>query len=135
VKPIGISPRRARLFLIDGSSYIYRAFFALPPAVNSAGFPTNATYGFINFMLKLLKRHQPEYLAVVLDAGRETFRNQMFADYKPIGRNLRRVCFCSFRISAEPWMPSTFSVSNFRVMRLTISSVLFVRNYATKTVI
>lgn len=77
-----MTPRRPRLFLIDGSSYIYRAFFALPPAVNSGGFPTNATYGFINFMLKLLKRHEPEYLAVVLDAGRETFRNQTFADYK-----------------------------------------------------
>ena len=74
--------RRPRLFLIDGNSYIYRAFFALPPTVNSAGFPTNAIYGFINFMLKLLKRHQPEYLAVVLDAGRQTFRKQMFADYK-----------------------------------------------------
>jgi DNA polymerase I len=77
-----MTPRRPRLFLIDGSSYIYRAFFALPPTVNSAGFPTNAIYGFINFMLKLLKRHQPEYLAVVLDAGRETFRHEMFADYK-----------------------------------------------------
>jgi DNA polymerase I len=77
-----MTPRRPRLFLIDGSSYIYRAFFALPPTVNSAGCPTNAIYGFINFMLKLLKRHQPEYLAVVLDAGRETFRNQIFADYK-----------------------------------------------------
>jgi DNA polymerase I len=77
-----MSPRRPRLFLIDGSSYIYRAFFALPPTVNSAGCPTNAIYGFINFMLKLLKQHQPEYLAVVLDAGRETFRHQMFADYK-----------------------------------------------------
>ena len=74
--------RRPRLFLVDGSSYIYRAFFALPPAVNSAGFPTNAVYGFINFILKLLKRHQPEYMTVVLDAGRETFRTRMFAGYK-----------------------------------------------------
>jgi DNA polymerase-1 len=74
--------QRPRLFLIDGSCYVYRAFFALPPAVNSAGFPTNATYGFIGFMLKLLKGYQPEYLAVVLDAGRETFRNQIFGDYK-----------------------------------------------------
>jgi DNA polymerase-1 len=77
-----------RLFLIDGNSYIYRAFFALPPAVNFAGFPTNATYGFISFMMKLMKRHQPEYLAVVLDAGRQTFRNQMFVEYK---RNRRQV--------------------------------------------
>ena len=77
-----MTPRRPRLFLIDGSSYIYRAFFALPTSINSAGFPTNAIYGFINFMLKLLKQHQPEYLAVVLDAGRETFRHQLFAQYK-----------------------------------------------------
>ena len=74
--------RPPRLFLIDGSSYIYRAFFAFPPAFNSAGFPTNATYGFTSFMMKLLKRHRPENLAVVLDAGRQTFRNQMFVDYK-----------------------------------------------------
>jgi DNA polymerase-1 len=71
-----------RLFLIDGSSYIYRAFFALPLAFNSAGFPTNATYGFISFMMKLLRSHKPEYLAVVLDAGHQTFRNQMFLEYK-----------------------------------------------------
>ena len=80
--------RPPRLFLIDGGSYIYRAFFALPPALNSAGFPTNATYGFISFMMKLMKRHQPEYLAFALDAGRQTFRNQMFVDYK---RNRRQI--------------------------------------------
>jgi DNA polymerase-1 len=74
--------RRPRLFLIDGSSYIYRAFFASPPAFNLSGFPTNATYGFINFMLKLVRQHRPEYIAVILDAGRQTFRNQMFLDYK-----------------------------------------------------
>ena len=74
--------RPSRLVLIDGSSYIYRAFFALPPSVNSAGSPTNATYGFLSFMMKLLKRHRPEYVAVVLDASRQTFRNHMFAEYK-----------------------------------------------------
>lgn len=71
-----------RLFLVDGSSYIFRAFFALPPLTNSAGLPTNAIYGFINMMLKFIKQHQPQYLGVVLDAGRETFRNELFADYK-----------------------------------------------------
>ena len=74
--------RRPRLFLVDGSSYIFRAFFALPPVINSAGFPTNAIYGFTNLMLKFLKQHRPDYLAVVLDAGRKTFRNEMFTDYK-----------------------------------------------------
>ena len=72
----------ARLFLVDGSSYIFRAFFALPPLTNAAGLPTNAIYGFTNMMLKFIKQHQPQYLAVALDAGRETFRNEMFADYK-----------------------------------------------------
>ena len=71
-----------RLFLVDGSSYIFRAFFALPPLTNSAGLPTNAIYGFINMMLRFIKQHHPQYLAVVLDAGRETFRNELFADYK-----------------------------------------------------
>jgi DNA polymerase-1 len=71
-----------RLFLIDGSAYIFRAFFAIPPLNNSAGLPTNAILGFTNILLKFLKQYKPEYVAVALDAGRETFRNQMFADYK-----------------------------------------------------
>jgi DNA polymerase-1 len=71
-----------RLFLIDGSSYIFRAFFAIPPLSNAAGLPTNAIFGFTNILLKLLKQHRPEYVVVALDAGRETFRNEMFADYK-----------------------------------------------------
>lgn len=71
-----------RLFLVDGSSYIFRAFFALPPLTNSAGLPTNAIYGFTNMMLKFIREHKPQYLAVALDAGRETFRNELFADYK-----------------------------------------------------
>lgn len=71
-----------RLFLIDGSAYIFRAFFAIPPLTNSAGLPTNAILGFTNILLKFLKQYKPEYVAVALDAGRETFRNQMFADYK-----------------------------------------------------
>jgi len=71
-----------RLFLIDGSSYIFRAFFAIPPLSNAAGLPTNAIFGFTNILLKLLKQYLPEYVVVALDAGRETFRNDMYADYK-----------------------------------------------------
>ena len=70
------------LFLIDGSSYIFRAFFAIPPMTNSAGLPTNAILGFTNILLKLLKQYKPEYVAVALDAGRKTFRNEMLAEYK-----------------------------------------------------
>jgi DNA polymerase-1 len=72
----------SRLFLVDGSAYIFRAFFAMPPLSNSAGLPTNAIYGFANMMLKFLKQHQPEFVVVALDAGRETFRNEIFTDYK-----------------------------------------------------
>ncbi|MSP39380.1 MAG: hypothetical protein EXR70_12895 [Deltaproteobacteria bacterium] len=71
-----------RLFLIDGSSYIFRAFFAIPLLTNAAGLPTNAIFGFTNILLKFLKQYKPEYVAVALDAGRVTFRNEMFAAYK-----------------------------------------------------
>ncbi len=73
---------RVRLYLIDGSSYIFRAFFALPPMSNSNELPTQAIYGFTTMTLKFLKEHQPEMLAVVLDAGRETFRNEIYHEYK-----------------------------------------------------
>jgi 5'-3' exonuclease len=77
-----MSEPTTRLFLIDGSSYIFRAFYAIPPLNNAAGLPTNAIFGFTNILLKFLKQYQPQYVAVALDAGRETFRNEMFADYK-----------------------------------------------------
>ena len=71
------------LFLIDGNSLAYRAFFALPDTIaTSRGEPTNAIFGFTNILLKFLKQYQPHYVAVALDAGRVTFRNEMFADYK-----------------------------------------------------
>ncbi|MEK6601699.1 MAG: 5'-3' exonuclease H3TH domain-containing protein [Candidatus Binatota bacterium] len=70
------------VYLIDGSSYIFRAFFALPPLSNASGLPTHAIYGFTTMTLKFLKTYRPEYLAVVLDAGRETFRNQIYHEYK-----------------------------------------------------
>lgn len=71
-----------RLFLIDGSSYIYRAFFAVPELYNSAGLPTNAILGFTNMMIDLLKRYQPDYVLVALDAGRSTFRHRLYSAYK-----------------------------------------------------
>lgn len=77
-----MTDERPRLFLIDGSSYIFRAFFAIPPFTNAGGLPTNAILGFTNMLLKLLQQHRPEYVAVALDAGKETFRHQIFAAYK-----------------------------------------------------
>jgi 5'-3' exonuclease len=71
-----------RLFLIDGSSYIFRAFFAIPPLTNGSGMPTNAILGFTNMVLKLLKQHRPEFVIVALDAGKKTFRNEIYEGYK-----------------------------------------------------
>lgn len=73
---------RPRLFLIDGSSYIFRAYYAIPSMNNSAGLPTNGIFGFTNILLKFLKQYKPEYVVVALDAGRKTFRNHLFAGYK-----------------------------------------------------
>lgn len=70
------------IILIDGSSYLYRAFHALPPLVNSKGQPTGAVYGVINMLRRLLKDYQPEYIAVVFDAKGKTFRDDLYADYK-----------------------------------------------------
>ncbi|MFQ5585833.1 MAG: DNA polymerase I [Thermodesulfobacteriota bacterium] len=74
--------KRERLFLIDGSSYIYRAFHAIPYLSNEKGLPTNAIYGFIQMLLKLIKGHNPDHLAVAFDAKGPTFRHRLFSDYK-----------------------------------------------------
>ncbi len=71
-----------RLFLIDGSSYIYRAFYAIGHLSNSRGLPTNAAYGFTQMLLKVLKDHHPDYLAVALDSRAPTFRSDLYKEYK-----------------------------------------------------
>lgn len=75
-----------RLYLIDGSSYIFRAYYALQKSSNSfmttSGLPTQAIYGFTTMTLKFLRDHRPQWLAVVLDTGGKTFRDQLFPDYK-----------------------------------------------------
>jgi DNA polymerase-1 len=73
---------RSTLYLIDGSGYIFRAFFALPQLNNSRGLPTNAVYGFIRMLLKLLKEERPRHIAVVFDSPRKTFRDDLFESYK-----------------------------------------------------
>src|SRR5690606_9124868 len=70
-----------RLVLIDGSSYLYRAFHALPPLSNAAGEPTGALFGVVN-MLRAHLKEQPEYIAFVVDAPGKTFRDDMYPEYK-----------------------------------------------------
>ena len=71
----------SRLVLIDGSSYLYRAFHALPPLSNAAGEPTGALFGVVN-MLRATLKEKPEYVAFVVDAPGKTFRDEMYAEYK-----------------------------------------------------
>jgi DNA polymerase-1 len=73
---------RRELVLVDGSGYIFRAFFALPQLNNSRGIPTNAVYGFIRMLVKLLKDVRPSHIAVVFDSAKKTFRDELFEDYK-----------------------------------------------------
>lgn len=72
----------ADLVLVDGSSYLYRAFHALPPLSNSRGEPTGAVLGVLNMLLKFVKEYRPEHIAVVFDAPGRTFRDDLFAQYK-----------------------------------------------------
>jgi DNA polymerase-1 len=67
---------------VDGSSYLYRAFHAMPNFGTSRGEPTGAVYGVVNMLRRLLKEHDPEYLAVVFDAPGKTFRDAIFPEYK-----------------------------------------------------
>src|SRR5271155_176722 len=71
-----------KLILVDGSSYLYRAFHALPPLSNSKGEPTGAVLGVLNMLNKLVKEESPTHVAVVFDAPGRTFRDDLFDQYK-----------------------------------------------------
>ena len=82
-----------QLVLVDGSSYLYRAFHAMPALTNSAGQPTGAVYGVTNMLRRLLKDYDPAHVAVVFDAKGKTFRDDLYAEYKanrpPMPQELR----------------------------------------------
>lgn len=70
------------LILVDGSSYLYRAYHAFPPLTNSAGEPTGAMYGVLNMLRSLIMQYKPTHAAVVFDAKGKTFRDELFEHYK-----------------------------------------------------
>ncbi|MEA1935661.1 MAG: DNA polymerase I, partial [Thermodesulfobacteriota bacterium] len=74
--------KKPTLFLVDGSNYMYRAFYAIRELSNSKGFPTNAIYGFTKMLMKLCRDWKPDYIAVVFDVKGPTFRNEAYDQYK-----------------------------------------------------
>ena len=72
----------SRLLLIDAANTIYRAFFALPPLRSAKGLPTNANYGFVTMLQKVIRELAPDQLAIVFDAPGKSFRHGLYAGYK-----------------------------------------------------
>ncbi|MFF0975592.1 5'-3' exonuclease, partial [Proteus mirabilis] len=68
--------------LVDGSSYLYRAYHAFPPLTNSKGEPTGAMYGVLNMLRSLIIQYKPSHVAVVFDAKGKTFRDELYEEYK-----------------------------------------------------
>ncbi len=77
-----MASRKPSLYLIDGNSYIYRAFYAIRGLATSRGFPTNAAYGFTNMLMKVVNEKKPEYLAVCFDPKGATTRHRIYEEYK-----------------------------------------------------
>src|SRR6266702_2332882 len=121
--PAGALKKADHVFLVDGSSYIFRAYHALPPLNRkSDGLQVNAVLGFCNMLWKLLRDMKPEerptHLAVIFDKSEHTFRNEFYPAYKA-----RRTTSCrSSNISARRFAPSTFPASSRPGSRPTTSS-------------
>ena len=71
-----------KIFIIDGNSLMNRAFYALPLLANANGIYSNAVFGFLNCIIKLMSENKPDYFVVAFDHARKTFRNELFVDYK-----------------------------------------------------
>ena len=95
------------LLLVDGSSYLYRAFHAMPSLTNSKGVPTGAAYGITNMLKRILAEYDPDYMAVVFDARGKTFRDDLYPEYKatraPMPDELRAQVDADSRAGARRW--------------------------------
>ena len=96
-----------RLFLVDGNSLAYRAYFALPETIaTSEGFPTNALYGFASMLLKVLAEFAPAHVVVAWDARERTFRTRTTRSTRPIAGRLPTCCSSSGPTSTSWSRPS-----------------------------
>ena len=97
---------REKLVLIDGNSIANRAFYGLPDLTNAFGEHTNAIYGFLNILFKILSEEEPQYLAVAFDLHAPTFRHKMYDAYKgtrkPMPTELKEQT-SSFPFSVPAW--------------------------------
>ena len=102
-----------KIVLIDGHSILNRAFYGMPDLTNSEGMHTNAVYGFLNILFKILDEEKPEYLAVAFDVHHPTFRHEMYKDYKgtrkPMPEELRE---------QVPLMKEVLSAMGIKIMEL-----------------
>jgi len=80
--PTPAAPNQKHLFLVDGSGYIFRAYHALPPMTRPDGTPVNAVFGFTNMLVRLIDDLEADHLAVIFDAAKVSFRNEIYPDYK-----------------------------------------------------
>ena len=74
--------KKSRLILVDGSAYIFRAYYGLPPMNRADGTPINAVFGFTNMLVKLIEDYSDDKMVVIFDAARENFRNKIYPEYK-----------------------------------------------------
>ncbi len=88
----------AKICLIDGSGYIFRAFYALPTMTAPNGTPVNAVYGFLTMFMRLIKNIECDYCAVLFDAKRQNFRNEFFADYKATRKEIPELLIPQFEL-------------------------------------
>ena len=84
----------SKIVLIDGHSMLNRAFYGVPDLTNAKGLHTNAIYGFLNILFKILEEEKPDYLTVAFDVHAPTFRHEMYKEYKgtrkPMPEELRQ---------------------------------------------
>ena len=92
--------KMAKVCLIDGSGYIFRAFYALPTMTAPNGKPVNAVYGFLTMFMRLIKAIPCDYCVVLFDAKRKNFRNSFFADYKATRAEIPELLIPQSRVAA-----------------------------------